>query len=71
METEIFVDSLGSVLFSSIKIDYIPFLGFASIVTPYLNWVSFFVLSSSDIKYLSVLGVHKLFSLVFEDLVPC
>jgi hypothetical protein len=70
METEVFVKSLRLYGLSFVKIDNLPLLGFGSIVTPNLNWVSFFILSSSNIKDLVVRPVNELVVLILEDLEP-
>jgi hypothetical protein len=71
VEVKFFIQSLSLNLVSFIKIDNLPFLCFAAIVAPNLNWVSFCIFSSSYIKYLVVLNkVDELIVLVFEDLEP-
>jgi hypothetical protein len=45
-------------------------LGWSSISLPNLNWVSFLVSSTLDIKYLRVSDVNEESSLVLEDLPP-
>jgi hypothetical protein len=70
VETEIFVKSLRLYCLSFVKIDNLPLLGFGSIVTPNLNWVSFFILSSSDIEDFAVVPVDELVVLILEDLPP-
>jgi hypothetical protein len=70
VETKLSIDSLGSSLVCLVEIQNLPFLGFSSIVTPHLNWVSFFILSLFDIKDLVVGPVHELVVLILEDLEP-
>ena len=70
MEAELFVKSLSLKLISFVKIDNIPLLSFGSIVAPNLNWVSFFVLTTSDVKDLVIGPVDELVVLVLEDLPP-
>jgi hypothetical protein len=70
MESKFFVNTLSSCLVGLIKIDDIPFLGFRTIVTPYLNWVSFFISSSSNIEDLLVSPIDELTTFELEDLEP-
>jgi hypothetical protein len=70
METEVFVKSLSLWALILIKIKDSPSLGSSSIVTPYLNWVSFFILATSNIKDLVIRPVDELVVLILEDLEP-
>jgi hypothetical protein len=70
VETIFFIHTLSIFLLSFIKIYNLPFLGFGSIVTPNLNWVTFFIFTSFDIKDLTVAPVDELVVLIFEDLEP-
>jgi len=45
-------------------------LGFASVVAPNLNWVSFFIFTTSYIKNLIVVPVDELVVLILEYLPP-
>jgi hypothetical protein len=54
MEAEVFADTLGLDCLCFVKIDHIPDLSLRSIVAPHLDWISFLVFSSSDIKDLIV-----------------
>jgi hypothetical protein len=70
VKTKFFIQSLGLNLASFVKIEDLPFLCFRSIVAPYLNWVSFNVLTSSYIKDLVIGPVDELALLISEDLEP-
>jgi hypothetical protein len=70
MESEFFVKSLSLRSLCFIKIDNIPLLGFGSVVAPNLNWVSFFVLTISNIKGFVVVPVDELVVLILEYLPP-
>jgi len=70
MEAKVFVESLSLDGICFIKINHIPDLSFRSIVAPYLNWISFLVFSSSDIKDLVVGPVNELVVLILENLEP-
>jgi hypothetical protein len=70
MEAKFFIQSLSLNLASFIKIKNLPFLGLGTIVTPNLNWVSFFISSSSYIKGFVVSPVDELVVLILEDLEP-
>jgi hypothetical protein len=69
-ETEVLAVSLSGNGIRFIKINYLPFLCLGSIVAPYLNWVSFFILTTSYIKDLVVGPVDELVVLILEDLEP-
>jgi hypothetical protein len=69
-ETEVFAESTGLNLISFVEIDDLPFLCLGSIVAPDLNWVSFDIFSSSNIKNLVVGPVDELVVFVLEDLEP-
>jgi hypothetical protein len=70
MEAKVFVDSLGLWALCFVKIDNLPLLMFASVVTPDTNLMAFFVFTSSNIKDLVVGPVNKLAVLILEDLEP-
>jgi len=70
MEAKIFVETLSLDSISFVKIDNIPNLSFGFVVAPYLNWVSFLVFTSSDIKDLAVGPVDELAILILENLEP-
>jgi hypothetical protein len=70
METKVFVKSLSWSFNGFVKIDYIPLLVLSTVVTVYLNSLSFLILGSCDIKYLTVLPVDELVILVLEYLEP-
>jgi hypothetical protein len=70
IETKFFIKSLGFSLSSLVKIKDLPFLSFGSVVTMYLDWVSFFIFSSSNIKDLVAGEVDELIVIVLEDLEP-
>jgi hypothetical protein len=70
IETEFFIKSLGFSLSSLVKIKDLPFLSFGTVVTMYLDWVSFFIFSSSNIKDLVAGEVDELIVIVLEDLEP-
>jgi hypothetical protein len=54
METELLVEALSSYLIGLIKINNLPLLSFASVVSKDTNCLTFFVLAALDIKYLVV-----------------
>jgi len=70
METVVFIKSLGLSLISLVEIQHGPFLVVSSVVTPYTNSMSFFVLVTFNFKDLAVLPVDKLFILILEHLPP-
>jgi hypothetical protein len=70
METEVFVKSFDLRTLCLVKIDNSPSLSCSSIVSMYLNWVSFFVLTTLNIKNLTTLPVDELILLILEDLPP-
>jgi hypothetical protein len=70
METEVLVQSLGLWSLCFIKIDNIPLLSSGSIVGPNLNWGTFTVIATFDIKNFLVLPVDELVVLILEDLPP-
>jgi hypothetical protein len=70
MESEVFDKSLGFDGRSFVEIDYLPFLCSAAIVVPDLDLVSFFILSSLDIKCKVIAEVDELIILVLEYLPP-
>jgi hypothetical protein len=70
METKVFVESLSLRSISLVKINDIPLLVLSTVVTVYLNSLSFLILGSCDIKYLTVLPVDELVILVLEYLEP-
>ena len=70
MESEVFVDSLGLWALCFVKINNLPLLVFASVVTPDSNLLSFNILSSSNIEDLVVIPIDKLAVLILEDLEP-
>jgi hypothetical protein len=53
-----------------VKINDIPFLGFGSVVTMYLNWASFSIITTFNIKHFTVVPVDELVTLILEDLPP-
>jgi hypothetical protein len=70
MEAPVLVESFRLWTLSFVKVNDSPSLGSCSIVTPYLYWVSFFILSSSDIEDFAVVPVDELVVLILEDLPP-
>lgn len=70
VETEIFVKSFTFSLSSLVGVEDSPLLMVTSIVAPNTNGMTFFVLTSFDVKDLVVLPVDELFTLVLEDLPP-
>jgi len=70
METEVFVETLSLVSLGLIEINDLPLLMSTFVVTPNTNWVSFFILSSFDIKDFATLPVDELVVLILEDLPP-
>jgi hypothetical protein len=70
IEAKFFIKSLGFSLGCLVNIEDLPFLSFGSVVAPNLNWVSFYIFSSSNIKGLVVGPVDELVVLVLEDLEP-
>jgi hypothetical protein len=70
MESKFFIESLSLNLISFIKIKYSPLLSSGSVIVKYLNWVSFNIFTSSDIKCLSVGPVDELILFVLEELEP-
>jgi hypothetical protein len=70
MESKVLVKSLGLWSLCLVKINNIPSLGFASVVVKDLDWVSFLVFTSSDIKSLVALPVDELVVLISENLPP-
>jgi hypothetical protein len=70
MEAEIFVQSLGLLFLSFVKIDNLPLLVLSSVVTPNSYGLTFFVFTSFNIKDLVVVPVDELAVLILEDLEP-
>ena len=70
MEAKVFVYSLRSNSSSFIKIDNLPLLIFASVVTLDANGMTFLVFASCNIKDLAALPVDELAVLILEDLEP-
>jgi hypothetical protein len=70
VESEFLVESLGSIFFSFINIEYLPLLMLSSVVSPNTDWMSFFILGTLNIKDLVVLPVDKLVILILENLPP-
>lgn len=70
MEAKSFVETLGLDSISFVKVDNLPFLCLGSVVAIYLDWVTFLVFTSSDIKDLAVGPVDELVVLVLENLEP-
>jgi hypothetical protein len=70
VETEVLVETLSSNLVSLVKIDNLPSLGGSLVLGPDLNWVSFFVFASSNIKYHVVSWISEVFTTELEDLEP-
>jgi hypothetical protein len=70
MESKVFVQSLGLWAISFVEIDHSPFLVSSSIITVNSYFLSFFILSTRDIKNFAVLPVDELFFLILEDLEP-
>jgi len=70
VESEFFVESLGFKLRGFIKINNLPLLSFASVVTPDSNLLTLFVFATSYIKNLIVGPVDELAVLILEDLEP-
>lgn len=70
MEAKVFVYSLRSNSSSFIKIDNLPLLIFASVVTPDAYSLHFLVFVSFNFKNLAALPVCELAVLILEDLEP-
>jgi hypothetical protein len=70
MEAPVLVESFRLWTLSFVKINNLPLLSSGSIVTPYLDRVSFFILTSSNIKNFSIVPVDKLIVLILEHLPP-
>jgi len=70
METEVFVETLGLVTLCFVKINNLPLLMSASIIAPNTYWVTFFILSSFDIKDFATLPIDELVVLILEYLEP-
>jgi hypothetical protein len=70
METEVFINTLGCYCISFVKIDNSPSLVFTAIVAVDTDCLSFNILSSSDIKYFTVLPIDELAVLILEYLEP-
>jgi hypothetical protein len=70
MESKVFVKTLLLWSLILIEIQDVPLLSFASVVTPDLNGLAFFVLASSDVKDFAALPVDELVVLILEDLPP-
>jgi hypothetical protein len=70
MESEVFVEAFLSIFISFIYIQYIPSLGFASVIRKDLDWVSFHIFTTSDIESLTSLPIDELVVLIFENLPP-
>jgi hypothetical protein len=70
VETEFFIESLGSIIFSFVKIDNIPLLVLSSVVSPNTNCLAFLVLTSFDVEDLAGLPVDELVVFVLEYLEP-
>jgi hypothetical protein len=70
VESKVLIKSLIRSLFSFVNIYNSPFLVISSVVAPYTNWSSFFILGTSNIEDLVVLPVDELLVLVLEDLPP-
>jgi hypothetical protein len=70
MEAKIFVETLSLDSISLVKIDNIPNLSSGFVVAPNLNWVSFLIFTSSDIKDLAVGPIDELAIFVLENLEP-
>ena len=70
MESEVLVDTLGLWALCFVKIDNLPLLIFASVVTPDANCLTFLVFASFNIKDLVVVPVDELAVLILENLEP-
>jgi hypothetical protein len=72
MESEVFVHSLGCFLISLVKIDNLPFLVSSIMLVPNNDCLTFNIFALEDIKYLSVVHVLELLSIidVSEELPP-
>jgi hypothetical protein len=70
METKVLVKALRLWTLCFVKVNNIPLLTLASIVAPYLNCLSFFIFTASNIKDLVVVPVDELAVLILKDLEP-
>jgi len=70
METKLFGNTLCLWTLRFVKIDYLPLLMLSFVVAPNTNWMSFFVLSTFDVKDLIALPINELVILISENLEP-
>jgi hypothetical protein len=70
VESEFFVESLGSELLSLVNIDDLPFLISSLLISVNNNCLSFIILGSCNRECLVVGWVDELVTLIFEHLKP-
>jgi hypothetical protein len=70
MEAKVFVYTLGLWSLGFVKINNVPFLSSSTVVTENTNCLSFFILTSFNVKDLVTLPVDELVILISEDLPP-
>jgi hypothetical protein len=70
METEVLIKTLIFILTCFVNVKDSPLLMVTLVVAPDSYCMSFFILSSLDIKDLVILPVDELFILILEDLPP-
>jgi hypothetical protein len=70
VESEVFAYALNLWTLCFVKIDDVPLLSSASVVTEDSNCLTFFVFATLDIKNLRALPVDELVVLIFENLPP-
>jgi hypothetical protein len=70
VESEVFHLTLLLNFLSFVKIDDLPSLVGSTVFAPDPNGLSFNILSSGDIKCLTIVPVDEVFSFILEDLPP-
>jgi hypothetical protein len=70
MESEVFIDSLCLRSIGFVQIENSPLLMSSLIITENSDFLSLFILSTSDIKDFAALPVDKLFVFILEYLEP-
>jgi hypothetical protein len=70
VETKLFAKDFSSNCIRFVEINNLPFLSLGSIVAIYLDFMTFFIFATLNIKDLIVGPVDELVVLVLEDLEP-